>query len=72
MVKEDENHLSVNSESSGIEDNKENGAQREKKTSSAPLKKPWLVKKGTNVTKVEEFSSAAVMEGISIRVKGIE
>jgi hypothetical protein len=71
MAKEDENHLSVNSESSGIEDNKENGVQREKKTSSAPLKKPWLVKKGTKVTTVEELSSAAVMGGISIRVKGI-
>jgi ubiquitin C-terminal hydrolase len=70
MAKEDENHLSVNSESSGIEDNKENSAQREKKTSSAPLKKPWLVKKGTKVTTVEETSSVK-MGSISIRVKGI-
>jgi len=69
--KEDENRLSVYSDSKGIEDNKENGVQQEKKTSSAPLKRPWMVKKGTNVNTVEEASTAAVMGGISIRVKGI-
>jgi len=71
MAKEDENRLSVDSESRGMEDNKENGVQQEKKANSIPLKKPWLVKKRTNATAVEESSTAAAMGGISIRVKGI-